>query len=80
MSARVRVERALTLADPAVGWVVISNGFGAYFRTWAEAMTFAWSVVRRQHVDTGVACRHELHELCHTDWCICGCHDDGSDE
>jgi hypothetical protein len=80
MTGRIRVERALTLSDPAVGWVVISEGLGAYFPTFEQAWAFVGTILHRRWADTGVACRHDLHELCHTEWCVCSCHEDGSEE
>jgi len=76
VTERIRVERALTLSDPAVGWVVIAGGFGAYFAEWSEALAFAFRLVdrRREPASTGIACRSALHELCSTTWCECECH------
>jgi hypothetical protein len=76
MTNRIRVERALTLSDPGVGWVVIASGFGAYFAEWSEALAYAFKLAdrRREPAHTGIACRANVHELCSTTWCECGCH------
>jgi hypothetical protein len=79
MSKRIRVERALTLSDPGVGWVVIAGDQGGYFTTWQEAIAHAFRIAdreaRREAPDLGIACRALMHELCQAEWCICDCHE-----